>query len=227
MVVPKMHQQPYYHREDDSEDDHEGVEEDVREGKDTTLDMILQQLIRDVEEQGSTTSSMRSGCGLGKDERKIGASRGVRGPRQPRDKQSIQARRQFHCHVSSCDKAFTERRNLSQHLKTGHSDRRPFSCTVQGCNKSFKYKCVLDKHQEYCCMGPTHSLVHLPHSLADIISRKRKQPPLEATVQQQLNLRYRRTTTLSQPTIRALHSLDRSSALYRNLLLDVIIGIVG
>lgn len=226
MVVPKKCQQPYHRREADSDGDNDDTEEDVREGRDTTLNMTLQQQKRNVEEQDSTSSSVGAGCRLGKDERRIGAGRGVRGPRQPRDKESIQARRQFHCHFPSCDKAFTERRNLSQHLKTGHSDIRPFFCVVEGCNKSFKYKCVLDKHQESCYMGPAQSLVGLPHGLAEIISRERNQPPPEAMVQQQLSLRCRRTTTLSKATIQALHTLDRSSALYRSLLLDVIIGIV-
>lgn len=222
---PRALHHPYHHSEDDSEDDddddeEEDEEEEGRPANPSTLDMIMQQ-------QNRYDSASSSACRHGKEERRIGAGRGVRGPRQPRDKESIQARRQFRCHIPSCNKAFTERRNLAQHLKTGHSDRRPFFCTVVGCDKSFKYKCVLDKHQESCYKGPAGSLSRLPHALADSIPRQREQPPPEAMVQQQLSLRCRRTTTLSKATLRALQTADRSSALYRNLLLDSIIGTVG
>ena len=217
--------QPYHHSGDDSDDDDDDDEEEDEEGgrpaNASTLDMIMHQQKRN---ESASSSARRHG----KDERRIGAGRGVRGPRQPRDKESIQARRQFRCHIPSCNKAFTERRNLAQHLKTGHSDRRPFFCTVVGCDKSFKYKCVLDKHQESCYKGPAGSLSRLPHALADSLPREREQPPPEAmVVQQQLSLRCRRTTTLSKATLRALQTADRSSALYRNLLLDSIIGTVG
>lgn len=211
----------------DEEEDDDDKEEDSQDGpvhRRKTPSTLRQHM------DSRATSSSSRGRKEGED-RRIGAGRGVRGPRQPRDKESIQARRQYRCHIPSCDKAFTERRNLAQHLKTGHSDIRPFSCTVVGCDKSFKYKCVLDKHMEGCYKGPAgaHFLLQAPE---EGIAREhqQQQPPQEIIGGQQhtqMSLRCRRTTTLSKATLRALQTADRSSKLYRNLLLDAIIGTVG
>ena len=52
-------------------------------------------------------------------------------------------------HVNLCDlcgKSFTTKHNLNKHKKQVHSDPRPFQCSIDGCDKSFKFKNTLTAH---------------------------------------------------------------------------------
>ena len=86
---------------------------------------------------------------------------------------SVHTKIRFHCSFDGCDKSFSQKTSLAQHLKLHegqvnlcdqcgktlstkqhlnnhkkqvHSDSRPFQCTISGCDKSFKRKSDLTMH---------------------------------------------------------------------------------
>ncbi len=148
-----------------------------------------------------------------------GGSRGVKGPRPRRDKESIKARKKYRCRLPGCTRAFTEQRNLDQHYKTGHSDARPFKCYISGCGAAFKYKCVLDRHLEARHEAP---LMRGDEDYEEVVQDERGDTP-EVLLQQ----RARRSGTMSKAMLRALQVADRNSAEYRRMFFDAVLGVGG
>jgi len=136
--------------------------------------------------------------------------------RHIRDEDSIQVRKQYRCDAPHCYRSFTERRNLAQqHRKAGHSDERPFFCIVMGCDKAFKYKCVLEKHM---------NSFHLDSSSMCRASENiRIGEALSSEVMTEKLQEYNAPNT-NKSVLRMLQAVDRSSTMYRELLLDYLIG---
>ena len=86
---------------------------------------------------------------------------------------SVHKKIRFHCSFDGCDKSFSRKQALLQHLKLHegqvnlcdqcgktfatksnlhchkklvHSDTKPFQCTINGCDKSFKFNYILTRH---------------------------------------------------------------------------------
>jgi hypothetical protein len=141
--------------------------------------------------------------------------------RGQRDRVSIAARKRYHCDYPGCTKAFTERRNLAQHLKTGHSEARPYVCLVFGCHKAFKYKCVLERHLEICHEEPATKQPNKKPRQRQERGGGRGGGRRGSCSMNQVNGGFSNTP---RATLETLQRLDRSSKKYREILLDTIIG---
>ncbi|KAM9712609.1 general transcription factor IIIA, b [Menidia menidia] len=56
------------------------------------------------------------------------------------------AKRSFSCPREGCNKKFTRRFNLENHVLADHEGKKPFSCAYAGCGKSFAMKESLWRH---------------------------------------------------------------------------------
>ncbi|KDP43419.1 hypothetical protein JCGZ_16706 [Jatropha curcas] len=60
-------------------------------------------------------------------------------------------KKRIKCHFKDCDRTFSNKTNLNQHVKAAHLEIRTFACGFPGCDMRFSYKHVRDRHEKSGC----------------------------------------------------------------------------